>query len=298
MTRKNTRPEAMKPCFAVEIITPKKYILDGFWFGPLCPKRVFVFIHGLGSSAFRYHQLVALWVDKKTAVMTFNNRGHDKIAKLRRLVGAKKSHVSILAGQAHEVFTDCADDIQGAVNFVKKQGAKEIYLAGHSTGCQKSVYYGSKKSDKAVKGLILLAPMSDYSIAVMMNKNQKLARAVKIARGMAWAGKKHDLMPRNICEDVIDAQRFLSLYTLDSAEEIFCYSQPRKNPVALKKIKLPMLVMLAEKDEYGDRPAEKIAAWFGKYINAKSAVKIIPGVTHGFTGGEKRVTGLVRGWIK
>jgi len=288
----------MKPCFAVEIITPKKYVLGGLWFGASRAERVIIFIHGLGSSAFSQHQLVRPWVDKKTAVMTFSNRGHDKIAKLRKLVGVKKSHVSILAGQAHEVFTDCADDIQGAVNFAKKQGVKEIYLAGHSTGCQKSVYYGSKKSDRRVKGLILLAPMSDYSIAVMADKNGKLNRAVKIAIGMARAGKKHDLMSRNICGDVIDAQRFLSLYTPDSAEEIFSYAQPKKNSFVLKKIKLPMLIMLAEKDEYGDRPAKNIAAWFGKYINSKSSVKIIPGVTHGFAGGEKRVAGLLQGWLK
>src|SRR3989344_1290605 len=199
----------MKPCFAVEIITPKKYVLGGLWFGAARAERVIIFIHGLGSSAFSQHQLVRPWVDKKTAVMTLSNRGHDKIAKLRKLVGVKKSHVSILAGQAHEVFTDCADDIQGAVNFAKKQGAKEIYLAGHSTGCQKSVYYGSKKSDRTVKGLILLAPMSDYSIAVMTDKNGRLAHAVKIAMGMVRAGKKHSLLPENIWGDVIDAQRFL-----------------------------------------------------------------------------------------
>ena len=30
-------------------------------------------------------------------------------------------------GEAHEVFTDCVDDIQGAVNLAKQKGAKEIY---------------------------------------------------------------------------------------------------------------------------------------------------------------------------
>lgn len=288
----------MRPCFAIDIETPKKYKLGGLWFGPARAKKVIIFTHGLGSSALNQHQMVTPWVDAKTAVITFSNRGHDKITKQRRAAKNKKGYVSVLAGQSHEVFTDCVDDIQGVINFAKQRGAKEIYLAGHSTGCQKSVYYASKKADRTVKGLILLAPMSDYAAMVMLDKDGKLSKATKIARAMVQEGKKHELLPPDIWPDIIDAQRFVSLYTPDSAEEIFSYAQPKKNPAALKKIRLPMFTILAEADEYGDRPAKDIATWFEKHSNAKSIVKIIPNVLHGFVGGEKQTAAVVREWLR
>ena len=117
---------------------------------------------------------------------------------------------------------------------------KEIYLAGHSTGCQKSVYYAIKKADRAVKGLILLAPISDYAAERMRNTKGTLLRATTVAQKLVKAGKKHDLLPKNVWHGVIDAQRFLSLYTPTSAEEIFSYAQPKKNPSVLKKVKVSM----------------------------------------------------------
>lgn len=288
----------MRPCFAVEVITPKKYKLGGLWFGPARPKQVIIFTHGLASSALNQHPLVEPWVDKNTAVITFSNRGHDKITKLRRVANTKKGYTSILAGEAHEVFTDCVDDIQGVIDFAKQQGVKEIYLAGHSTGCQKSVYYASKGADKAVKGLILLAPMSDYAATVMLEGEAKLAKATKTARAMVKVGKKHELLPHAIWNDVVDAQRFLSLYTPDSVEEIFSYAQPKKNPSALKKVQLPMLVILGENDEFGDRPVKDIAAWFEKHVNSNSKVQILPDVLHGFFGGEKKAAKMVSDWLK
>lgn len=287
----------MKPCFAIEITTPKQYQLTGLWFGPARAKRVIVFVHGLAGSAMNQRSLVYPWVDANTAVMTFGNRGHDKVTKIRRIARNKKGYVSVLAGEAHEVFTDCVDDLQGAVGFAKRAGAREIYLAGHSTGCQKSVYYASKKPDRAVSGLILLAPMSDYADAAKFQKAGNLAKATAVARAMIRAGKKHELMPRSVWDDVLDAQRFLSLYTPDSAEEIFSYAQPKKDPVTLKKVKLPLLVIFAGEDEFEDRPTEDIADWFEGHINEQSTVAIIPGVLHSFVGGEEKTASVVRDWL-
>lgn len=288
----------MRPCFAIEIITPQKYKLPGLWFGPAKAKRAIVFTHGLAGSAFGQLSLAEPWADKNTSVITFSNRGHDKVSKLYRIANTKKGYTSTMAGEAHEVFTDCVDDIQGAIDFAKKKGIKEIYLAGHSTGCQKSVYYASKKADRAVKGLILLAPMSDYAAMVMLTKKEVLAKATQTARAMMKAGKKHELIPTTIWHEGIDAQRFLSLYTPESVEEIFSYAQPKKIPATLEKIKLPVLVVLGENDEFGDRPVKDIAAWFEKHINAKKEVKIVPKVMHIFTGGESQVASMIRGWLK
>src|SRR3989344_7901479 len=131
------RKPMMQPCFHIEITTPKKVVLNGLWFGsysakaskgkPKKPKRVIVWVHGLGSSMFSKLEIADELVDKKTAMLVFNNRGHDKVVSVATTKGKR-----ILAGSAHEKFTDCADDIQGVINFARRRGVNNVFLVGHS----------------------------------------------------------------------------------------------------------------------------------------------------------------------
>ena len=302
----------MQPCFHIEIVTPKKVVLDGLWYGPYSakaskgkpkkPKRVIVWVHGLGSSMFSKLEIADELVDNKTAVLVFNNRGHDKVASVRKTNGAY-----VRAGAVHEVFTDCVDDIQGAINFAKKQGAKDVYLAGHSTGCQKAVYWASKKG-RGVRGVIILGPMSDYSAELMAQGKKAIQNAALHARAYMKKGKKHLMLPEDIWRWpwIADAQRFLSLYSGTGAEEIFTYWDSSKNPRTLKSVRLPILVMIAEKEEFSHIPAKQIAAWFEKHLYAGEVV-IVPKVGHSFSsrggsasggnGGEKKVAAHIRSFI-
>jgi pimeloyl-ACP methyl ester carboxylesterase len=290
--------QKMRPAFVIEIETPKKYLLNGLWFGPAKPKRAIIFIHGLTASAFSMSSLVAALVDPQTAVITFNNRGFEQITEIKRKKGKKS--VWEKAGAGHEVFTECADDIQGAINFVKKAGVRNIFLAGHSTGCQKAYYWARKKNEsKNVKGIILLGPLSDYAIAVEKNRGGKLARSVAYARKLVKAGKAHQLMPGGFgmwfpC----DAQRFLSLNTRESVEDIFPYGQEGKDPKAFRSVKAPTLVLLAGGDEHTNVPAEQIAEWFEWHFKAPYRINIIQKVGHGFKGGEKEVVREIRSFMK
>src|SRR3989344_4872852 len=236
----------MIPCFAInDIKTPKGYMLRGLWFGPKKPQQLIIWVHGLSSSAFSMLHLVGEIADKDTAVLTFNNRGTEKIADIKKIVGKKAKWVR--AGAAHEVFTECVDDIQGAINYARRKSIKNIYLAGHSTGCQKSVYWASKKGGgKGVKGIILLAPVSDHAAALKFDRNGQLARLTKLARKLVAEGKKHQLMPSMLSDDSLnDAQRFLSLNTAYSVETTFPYEQKGKRPRVLQAVKKPMLVIWA-----------------------------------------------------
>ncbi len=285
---------SMRPCCVIEIVTPKKFILNGLWFGPKKAKRVIIFIHGLTGSTFSARNIVEALGDSQTAVVTFNNRGFEQVSEVKRKRG--KESLWLRGGAAHEVFTECADDIQGAVNCVKKAGVKNIYLAGHSTGCQKAVYWASKNSGgRGVAGLILFGPLSDYAIALEQDHKGKLARSVMYARKLVRAGKPHELLPKEVGPwFTCDAQRFLSLYTSDSAEEIFTYAQPQKNPRVLRSVRTPILVVLAGKEEHTKRPAKQLAQWFEKYIRAPHKVVVVPRVGHGFKGGESAVARAIR----
>src|SRR3989344_5803342 len=107
------------PVHLVQFATPKGVLLNGYWIGALRPKRVIVWVHGLGSSMFSKQDIARLLAKELTAVLMFNNRGHDKVASVRTTRGKY-----LKSGSAHERFTDCIDDIDGAIRFAKKTGAR------------------------------------------------------------------------------------------------------------------------------------------------------------------------------
>lgn len=281
----------MRPCYHIEIETPKKIFLNGLWFGPVKPKQVIIWLHGLGSSAFSRLEIVDKLVDENTAVLTFNNRGHDKVATGYR--GKKR----IKHGAAHEVFTECVDDIRGAIAYAKSKGAKSVYLAGHSTGCQKASYW-SAKDGKGVKGLLLLAPISDYSSELHLAGPVAVRKGMAAARRLITAGKKHELLnERDWKWMAIDAQRFVSLYGGKGPEEIFTYWDPKKTPKTLRSLKQPTLVLIAENDEFADRPASEIATWFKKELRVPRHVSIVPMVEHSFKGAEREVAQMIKDFV-
>lgn len=290
-----------QPVRVIDIVTPKKFILNGLWFGPQSPSKIIIFVHGLGGNAFSSHRLITPLANSQTAVVTFSNRGHDQIASIKKIDDRKKKGYSrITAGEAMEIFTDCVDDIQGAVNYVLSVAPKaSIYLAGHSTGCQKSAYYLSRPGkQKFIKGVILLAPMSDYAALLKSDKNSNLKPAVNFSKNLLKKNQPQDLLPQEIWPDMVSAQRFLSLATPESPEEIFCYAVPDKNPSIYRKIRIPVLAVLAQKDEYRGRPIKKIANWFEKNSRSeKLSAGVIYSAPHNFYKYETRVQDLIRRFI-
>ncbi|MBI5356753.1 alpha/beta fold hydrolase [Candidatus Collierbacteria bacterium] len=290
-----------QPARVINIVTPKKFILNGLWFGSESPSKIIIFIHGLGGNAFSSHKLITPLANNQTAVITFSNRGHDQISSTKKVDNRKKKGYSrITAGESMEIFTDCVDDIQGAVNYALSVNQKAlIYLSGHSTGCQKSVYYLSRfGKQKFIKGVILLAPMSDYASILKSDKNGNLKTAENFAGNLVKKNQPQSLLPPEIWPDMVSAQRLLSLATPESREEIFCYAVSGKIPDIFRKIKIPALIVLAQKDEYRDRPINKIAAWFeGNSKLEKLSINIIPFAPHNFYRFEDQVLNLIKKFI-
>jgi alpha-beta hydrolase superfamily lysophospholipase len=286
----------MRACYHIEIVTPKKVVLNGLWFGSRTPKRVIVWVHGLNSSAFSKLAIVDELVDASTAVVTFNNRGHDMLSRLVR-VGSKKRR---LGGGGAETFAECKDDIDGVINFVRSKKVKEVYIAGHSTGCQKAVYWASKsKKSPVVRGIKLLAPVSDYAAAFANYGEATMRAKVAYARAMARTGKGSELMPLAVWSDeVTTADRFLSLYTPESVEEIFSYTNPARKSI-LRGVSLPVLAFFAERDEYAGAPLPSILSWFDASIRSpRKRLCVIPSVRHSFAGGEALVAKEIKKWYK
>lgn len=284
----------MRPAQVIEIETPTNILLNGLWFGARKPKRAIIWIHGLASSAFSKLDIVEGLANSQTAVITFNNRGYGGSNRLRRYNPKKKECEYVQGGAAHEVFEECVDDIDGAIAYAKRQGAREIFLAGHSTGCQKSVYYATRKG-KTVAGIILLAPISDYAAALHFDRTHKvLKRQARQARTLMQQKKPHALVPGSW----LDAQRFLSLNTPESVEEIFTYAQQHAVPTIYHALKVPTLVLFPEDDEYKDRPVADIGAWFVREARMACTLQIITGTNHGFEGKEKETAHAIRTWLR
>ncbi len=284
----------MKPCHLVEIVTPKKVVLNGLWFGPKKARRVFVFVHGLSSSAFSMGGLRDALATKEDAVLVFNNRGFEILSGAKRLEkGGVPSWVP--AGCAREIFTDCVDDIAGAFALAKKSGAKDIFLVGHSTGAQKIVYALSRKGAPRASGAILLGPLSDQAAARAAGARKAARRQSVLAKRRMASGHPHELLPPLEGFLPADAQRFLSLYTPGSPEDLFPYYDAARKPHGYSSLTLPVLALFAGEDEHADRPAEEIEAWFRKHSHSRHfASLIVPGVGHSFKGGEKRIASAVR----
>lgn len=293
----------MTPAYVVQITTPKKYILNGLWFGPTKPKKLFIFVHGLAGSMFSEAEkkLTKPLITADTAVLVFNNRGHDIISKLYgEAPRTRKGYKRIVAGAAHEVFTDCVDDIEGAVAFAQRSGVKQIILMGHSTGCQKSVYWASKRgaAHPKVKAIVLLAPVSDRAAYIAELGEKKIKKAETLAKTLVKNKKSNALLPQAIWPSEADAQRVASLVSADSEEEIFLYAEEHRTPKTLQKVKIPVLVLWAEQDEYGDRPPADIVKWFDASLKCKHKIVVMPKVGHNFKGAETRAAKEVAKFMK
>lgn len=283
----------MITCHAVSFETPKKVLLNGLWFCTRDATRVYIWIHGLSSSMWSRHGIIEL-LSKDAAVLAFSNRGHDVVTRIQQ--GKRRS----LAGGGVERFTDSVDDIDGAIRLAQTHGAEEIILVGHSTGCQKAVYWAHRRKSKGVKGIVLLAPLSDWASANAMRAEKSLLRgATQKAHALMKAGKPDAFLPDGAWHHPITAQRFLSLYTRDSIEQsLFPYFDDSRDAKMLQSVSVPVLALFAGKDEYGDRPARKIEAWFVAHPPKGGLMTaIIPGVDHGFKGAEQNVAQNIGNWV-
>ncbi len=282
----------MNPLITFE--TPKSYVLQGAWLGKSRAKTVYIFLHGLTGNLFSRSD-TAFELTKSGAVcLMFNNRGHDHVTRLRQ---KSKTADEVLGGAAHEIFTDSRDDIAGAVAFARSRGAKRIILVGHSTGCQKAIWYLAGKPAREVTGAVLLAPLSDYA---SMKAALAPVEYAKLRAKVELLAKKDSrtIVPQGWLPfpSLTDAQRWLSLYTPESKEEIFTYASGR-TPTTLRKTSVPLLALFASDDEYADRPAKELAAWFSA-ARPKQPIdaRVVVAPNHGFSGRAKALAKLISRW--
>jgi pimeloyl-ACP methyl ester carboxylesterase len=267
-------------------------VLDGVVAEPRGRRRTaLVWVHGLGSSFSSGQPLIRELSRRLTAAgigyLKLNNRGHHVVAR-----GGKR-----LAGAAFERFGESVLDLRATIALATSLGYRRVILAGHSTGANKALHYAARARDRRVAGLILLGPIADVAGERRRIGRRELERRVRMVERIARRDPEA-LVPRAF--GFYSARRFISLYRPGGAEDVFPYYRPDARWTALRRIHVPVAVIVGGRDEYLDRrAAEVVAALERNATGARSfAGIVIPGAPHGFRRHEGAVAREIVRWAR
>jgi pimeloyl-ACP methyl ester carboxylesterase len=250
-----------------------------------------VWVHGLGSVFSSGQPLVRALAKHLNAAglayVKLNTRGHDVVAR----AGGR------LAGAAFERFGESVADLRAMIDLARRAGYSRVILAGHSTGANKVLHYVARVRDSRVAGVILLGPVSD--IAGEMKKigarelRRRVAVAERIARRDPMALVPHEFGFRG-------ARRYVSLFKPGQAEDVFQYYRPGARWSALKRVRLPLAVVIGSRDEYLDRRVTEVVGGFARNATRARSFTgvIVDGARHGFQGHEEILARSIVGWIR
>ncbi|OGY97866.1 MAG: hypothetical protein A2855_02220 [Candidatus Liptonbacteria bacterium RIFCSPHIGHO2_01_FULL_57_28] len=260
-----------------------------------------LWVHGLTGSFYSCPErldAIAAALNKKGVVLAaFNNRGHDVVASFKGRGGKGKTFV---AGGALEKFADCVKDLRAAIGFLHRQGYKNIYLIGHSTGANKSLYYMARTQDRRVKGLALIGPLSDLAIekhrlGATFKRNLERVRRYSKHHNPDWP------MPDDISHVILGARRYLSLHDPKSREDVFPYHDPKASWSALKKVRVPLAIVIGQKDQHlGMWRAADLVNVFRKKAAATRQFTgiVVPRSNHSFTRTYEELAKALAGWVR
>jgi alpha-beta hydrolase superfamily lysophospholipase len=270
---------------------------DGVWLDGIMvePRRrskiALIWVHGLGSVFSSGQPLIAELSTRLgragIGYFKFNTRGHGVVARR----GPR------LAGAAFERFGDCVADIRAMIAFASACGCRKIVLAGHSTGANKVLHYAARVADRRVVGIVLAGPVSDVAAEVKRVGERELRRRVATAEGLARRDPEA-LVPR--AWGFWSARRYLSLYRPGGIEDVFPYYRPRARWAALRRVRVPIAVVIGDRDEYLDRSAEElIRAFRDNATRTRSFSAIaIPGALHSFGEREADLARTIADWVR
>lgn len=284
----------------VEIITKDNLVHQGIYCTPKHKGAVaLLWVHGLTGRFYGDVNLMNLFAqacDKHgIAFASFNNRGHDVIANMRKVdSGETSGFARVMIGAAMEVFEDCIFDIDAGISFLQSQGCTKIIVAGHSTGANKVCYYAAEKNDPRVAGVVLAGPMSDRFSRNTDKANYE--RNVRKAK-LLLAGGKGDQIMEGKHFFPITPRRMVSLLAPNTHEDVFNYGDTKRVLSEFAKIAKPLLVVFSGNDETADRPIESIKHVFDVHAKSKKYTSvIIPDTTHSYEGKEKEFVSTVIDW--
>ena len=153
---------------------------------------------------------------------------------------------------------DAIDEIGTWLDWLEKQGVKQVVLMGHSRGGNQTAWFAAEHDDSVIRKLILVAPqtwnMEHEAQGYENNYGKPLAAILGNAESLVAAGKPATAIEHTdfiYCKDTtVSAEAVVSYYADD----------PRKDtPYLLAKIKKPTLVFAGSEDQTVKGLDEKLA---------------------------------------
>ena len=257
-------------------------------------EKIVVHVHGLNGNFYENRFLDVLskaYTDKNYAFLTFNNRGKDYITEMN-----KGNDIAIIGG-CLERFKDCLLDIEGVINWVKEKGYKEIILEGHSYGCNKVLYYYSKKKDQSIKKIVLLAPC-DIPETVKKYLTQEEYDTAKLESTRLVKENKEDALIDYaiMINNKISAGTFYYDFLPGGDNDFIRYKDEEKNEV-LSSIDIPTLIIFGDADGFVlSESIEKVENYFNANITHAN-VQIIHNATHSYINHFEELKNIVENYI-
>jgi pimeloyl-ACP methyl ester carboxylesterase len=253
-------------------------------------------IHGLQGSFYIHGYMNG--VAKKAVQNNINFCSISLRGSYNRFEAKKKkgkNFVTFQEGGDVEKFIESVYDIEGAIKALHSVGIKNIFLEGHSSGCQKITYYQYLKKDKRVKGLILIAPADDYNV-YKKNFGKKFNEVVDTVKKIAQKDRNQRI-PKSYKLDTMSAARFLSLVDSSKVESrIFNYELPKLKEFSA--IKVPTIAFFGTKEQYAIKLVSEYMNILSKNSNSNFTPVIIKGANHGFWKREDVLADYIVKWIK
>ncbi len=276
----------------IEVKTKDDIPLYGLYSKAPNSKTVLINIHGTASNFYENYYMQPLTkaaLKQNISILSTNNRG------------TAVMQVYPHAGAGLEYFEDCLLDIDAWIKFAISEGYKRIILQGHSLGSEKVVYYMNKGEyrDKVSK-IILLGPADSYGETERTLKNKKV-QLIEEAKKLVENGNPEQFLTTVwLCHGGVlpkGADSFLNFFDYGSENSKALPFRNGKNLQLYSKIKIPILVVIGDKQEYTIIPI-KTALSLMKKENKMSECHQIKNCNHDFENKETELTKIIIKFIR
>lgn len=274
--------------------------LDALLFEPKSKtKKIVIQVHGKEGHFVQNHFVTYMGYNYPLigySFLTFNNRGHDYMADM--LKKASHGFEWVTRGSAYEIIEEAIYDINGVIDYLKNLGYEEIILQGHSLGPHKICYYLANspkhKIDKTI--LITTADIRYQFNATVPNWHEYSG----FAKQMIKDGKENEMMPIKLWSNApVSARTYWHYTNPQSNTWVFNFTSPDLEFKHFNKIKIPILVVVPEKDFATGIPQEQAMKMLKKKTVSKNFTSaIIPEAVHNFASKEKELVDIIIKWLK
>lgn len=262
-----------------------------------------LFIHGMSGNFIEnyFGHIAGKYLSKKGLSFIYShNRGYNHINDIpTKQIKKDGGYKTVRNGAVFERFKECLLDIDGWIKKCQKLNHRNIILAGHSLGCNKVIYYLSKKRPKNIKGLILASPPDMVGLVKKEKYQPNYQQLLKEARQNLKNNKPKKILSSKIWDwHYLSSQTFLDFFVEKCAADNLPVLRKPDKFKQLAKIDVPILGIMGEYDDIAIRTLKKdLDLIASKAINCPSFTKkFIKGGNHNYERQEKQFAKVIYDW--